>query len=98
MNGKFKLILEIIIAFFVIAGGVYTSLEVFAKNTDLQLVSERLDRKILQDRLYDLQERIWKYEDRYGRDCEKCDDVSKDEYRRLQQNLREIERQLEGKT
>ncbi len=37
---------------------------IYAKEAELQLVSDRLDEKILNDRASDQQERVWKIEDR----------------------------------
>lgn len=34
--------------------------------TDIELLGERLENKIQEDRLHAIQERIWKLEDRYG--------------------------------
>jgi hypothetical protein len=56
----------------------------YASSGFVKQVEQRLDQKINTDRLDNLQERIWKLEDRYGLGCETCPSVVKDEYRELQ--------------
>lgn len=87
-----------------IIGGVFTASQLLATDGELdklsgqvQLVAERLDKKILSDRLKALEERVWKYDDKYGRECERCPAEALDTYRRLKQEMREIERELSGK-
>ena len=51
----------------------------YATSARVELVEMRLDQKIVQDRVQALQERLWKLEDRYGKD--KAQQM--EEYRRL---------------
>lgn len=60
----------------------------------IKLVGERLDKKILQDQLRAIEQRIWLYEDKCGEDLSKCDQEAKDTLRRLRQDRRDIERKL----
>lgn len=66
----------------------------WAKAKDLAYVEMRLDQKILSDRLYDLQQRLWMLEDRYGEEKEMPEEV-RTEYRKLKQEYESIKRQLE---
>lgn len=51
----------------------------YATSARLEMVELRLDQKIVQDRVQALQERMWKLEDRYGKDKA----TQTEEYRRL---------------
>lgn len=99
-----KKYLELIVILFAIVGGTFGALQVFATNDDLKnvnaqviFVSERLNKKILVDRLHAIEERIWSYEDKYGPGCERCTKETKEMYRKLKQELNDIERELEDK-
>ena len=65
MLKRIVLIISIIIGFSTISGIVYSLDTRWAKTSKLNLLEQRLDQKILNDRSYSLQERIWKIEDRY---------------------------------
>lgn len=67
----------------------------YAKRPDVILVAERLDQKIYNDKLDRLQEREWKYRDRYGDKLEKADQTTKDEYRRIQTDKERAQKQLD---
>ena len=60
---------------------------------DLDLVAMRLEQKIQADRAERIQERIWSLEDRNWpyRNVEEWDKPDRDEYRRLQLELKELE-------
>ena len=62
------------------------AVEYFAKASELQLVSLRLDQKISQDRCDWVQQRIWALDDRY--DKRVMPTTVKEEYRRLKAELR----------
>ncbi len=62
------------------------AVEYFAKASELQLVSLRLDQKINQDRCDWVQQRIWALDDRY--DKRVMPTTVKEEYRRLKAELR----------
>lgn len=51
----------------------------YATSARVEMVELRLDQKIVQDRVQALQERMWKLEDRYGKDKAQ----QTEEYRRL---------------
>lgn len=63
------------------------------KQTDLQLVEQRLNEKIEGDNYDRLQQRLWRLEDRYGPQAQKAPDTVREEYRRLQDDKARIERQ-----
>ncbi len=62
-------------------GASLGAVEYFAKASELQLVSLRLDQKINQDRCDWVQQRIWALDDRY--DKRVMPTTVKEEYRRL---------------
>jgi hypothetical protein len=43
-----------------------TAEDIVKVREDVELLGERLENKILEDRIHALQERIWRLEDRYG--------------------------------
>lgn len=51
----------------------------YATSARMEMVELRLDQKIVEDRIQALQERMWKLEDRYGKD--KAHEM--EEYKRL---------------
>ena len=63
--------------------------------TQQQKMSERLDRKILEDRASDTQDRIWKLDDRY-QTIENMPPTTKEEYRKLKVKLDQIYKQLDS--
>ena len=66
----------------------------WAKAAELKKVQYRLEQKIQQDRIDALQERLWKYDDRY----EKVTDMpqhAKDEYRELKKEKAELKVYIE---
>lgn len=65
--------------------------QALAKEVDL--VKQRLDQKILHDRINGIQERIWKLEDRYP-NIEEMPSAVRDEYRRLIKELKELQEKL----
>ena len=68
----------------------------YAKSAYVVQVEQRLDQKITQDRVDNIQNRIWKLEDRYGLECVDCPPVVKDEYRELQKEKEQLENKLES--
>ena len=89
---KVSVIVGICVGIATLIGAYYTFDCTYSRASWTKKIELRLDKKILQDRLYYLQERIWKLEDRYGREnaCEL------DEYRRLIRDKEEAERELNG--
>ena len=60
---------------------------------NIQKVEKRLDQKILKDRFNSIQERLWKIEDRHEK--KQMSDETKEGYRQLQQEKKEVEEELE---
>lgn len=65
----------------------------------IQKLNERIDYNTISDRIYKLQERLWKIEDRYGVELEKAkgskiESLIKEEHRRLLFEKKELENQL----
>jgi peptidoglycan hydrolase CwlO-like protein len=92
MNKKMTLIsvvLGIIVSICTIGGSIYAVETHYAKKAEVQLLAERLDQKILQDRLYNIQERIWKLQDRYET-IEKMPTSVKEEYRNLEMEKEQL--------
>lgn len=65
----------------------------YALAAELNLVAERLDQKISEDRSNNLQQRIWKIEDKYGNEKKMPKEI-KDEYRQLKNEKESIDRRL----
>ena len=73
----------------------------WARAKDMQMMQQsleqlefRLDRKIQSDKLYELQRRIWNFEDRYG-DAENMPPEVRDEYRILKSEIEQIKKEME---
>jgi hypothetical protein len=64
-----KRLLQIVSAITVVLGvigGSWAINDRFAKQCDLDLLSSRLEQKIVADQIYQMQRRQWMLEDRYG--------------------------------
>ena len=57
-----------------ISSAVFTAETRYAKDDNLQAVGERLDIKILEDRLFFLRQQIWTLEKQFGQRCRKLRD------------------------
>lgn len=64
----------------------------------VQKIEQRLDLKILEDRLNSLRERRWSLEDRYGLNIEEMPQEIRDEYRRLSEEMDKIKKAIEKLT
>jgi len=64
----------------------------FAKDAEVQLLSMRLDNKIIQDQIYDLQKRIWALEDRYQ--GKQMPNYIRDEIRIMRKEIEDLNRKL----
>lgn len=67
----------------------------YAKSDDVVLIEMRLEQKIQSDFIDQLQQRLWKIEDRYGVDLKNAPDVVKEEYRQLIEQKRKLEKQVD---
>ena len=63
-------------------------------NKSIQALSQRLEQKIQDDRLSNIQQRIWNLEDRYGTDKTKMPPAVCDTYRRLYEEKEKTLRSL----
>lgn len=62
----------------------------------LSQVEQRLDYKILNDKLDATYERIWKIDDRYAGNEDRMPDYVRDEYRRLNKDREKIKQQMKA--
>lgn len=77
-------------------GGTVSAVTYFAKADDLKKVSVRLEQKIIGDRIWSVQERLWQLEDRYqDKDCATWDERDREEYRQLMLESKELKRQTD---
>jgi hypothetical protein len=97
---KLSAIIAIIIGLCTLSGLMYKYDQRLAKAADvsmsIQKLSTRLEQKIQDDRLNNIQERIWRLEDRYGKDPSLMPVDARDTYRRLCEEKNKIIRILEG--
>ena len=87
-----------------IVAAVFGATQLFATDEELkgvydevQLVSERLDKKIIMDQIHDYENRIYDYDKKYGPNCARCTQEQKDTYHYWKQKLRDLERELSEK-
>jgi len=64
----------------------------YALSEELNKTNQRLDYKIKSDQLNSVQDRIWRYDDRYKK--RDMDDAAVGEYRALQQQKEELNKDL----
>lgn len=83
MKLKLSIIIGCVAGMFGIVGGLTAFDDRYAKGERLIQVEYRLDQKIMSDRLFNLQERMWMLEDRYG----VVEAQKAGEYRRLKQEM-----------
>ena len=76
---KLSTLIGISVAVCALIGSIIAVDARYATSARLEMVELRLDQKIVQDRVQALQERMWKLEDRYGKDKAQ----QTEEYRRL---------------
>lgn len=65
---KYSTIIGIIISLIVIFGAGFSAIGYFAKSSELQMLSMKVDYGFLEARANALQKRMWALEDRYGLD------------------------------
>lgn len=66
----------------------------YAHHESVVQIEFRLEQKILTDRSSRLQQRIWQIEDRYGPDLQDAPDTVREEYRRIQAELADLEQEI----
>jgi len=107
---KTQLIIAILLGLLALGGAATKFESRYARAEVLEAVSERLDNKILRDRRDDLEERLWKLENRHaerfwedkGRahaDIEELvawmSKAEREQWRRLERDLAEAEKELD---
>lgn len=90
MKLKLSVIIVCIVGLFTIVGGLVAFDDRYAKYDQLCQVEYRLDQKIMIDKLFNLQNRQWRLQDRYGEE----DAKKLEEYRALEQEKELINKQL----
>lgn len=78
-----------------VVGAGYAYLETFAKKETVVAIDQRLQQKIVGDRLYQLQQQLWSLQDRYGPNCVKGDKSIRETCRNVLQQLQEAQDELE---
>ena len=91
---SFKSIAAVFIFSGTIGGGAFFIDDRFALDADLIQIGERLEAKIVSDDVRRIQDRVWAFDDRFGKNCTECDIVTKSEYRRMLQDMRELTAKL----
>lgn len=87
--------LQIAVALIVITGAIVGFNAYYAKASDVELLSMRLEQKIVSDASMQTEARIWKLLDRNdeAKDCASIkNEKDREECRSLEQKLRELER------
>lgn len=78
-----------------VVGAGYAYLETFAKKNTVVAVEKRLDQKIIGDKRDQLQQELWRLQDRYGKNCEQGDKTIRDRCRAIIKQLIEAQEELE---
>ena len=92
-----KDILQTVVAVGVVIGMVMGAISYFATAEDLKLTQTRLEQKIVNDRVLDLQRMIWQLEDRYkGKPCETWPEKDRNIYRELKMELEMTKKKSEA--
>ena len=91
---KISIILGLVISLTVIVGAAAKLDGRWAKTEQLVMVAQRLDQKIIQDRINAIQERLWRLEDKYGNIIANMISTVRDQYRRLLKEMKDLEKQL----
>ena len=91
MIKRVSTIIAVIIGLCTLVGIGYKYDQRLAKAEDVRQLSTRLEQKIQSDRLSNLQERIWSYEDRYGTNCIIMPTSVRTEYRNLLKDKKEAQ-------
>lgn len=88
---KIGVVLGLIISLTVIVGAGAKLDRRWAKADRLAMVEQRLDHKIIQDRIKAIQERLWQLQNKYGDIILNMPELIRDHYRRLMKEMKELE-------
>jgi len=66
----------------------------YAKRYWVELVEMRLEQKIVSDREQNLQDRLWRYQEKCGFRAKKCGPEAEREYQRIEAQLQKTKEQL----
>ena len=91
---KISVVLGLVISLTVIVGAGARLDRRWAKADQLVMVAQRLDQKIIQDRINAIQERLWRLEDKYGNIIVDMASAIRDQYRRLLKEMKDLEKRL----
>lgn len=62
---------------------------------NVQMMGDRLEQKILQDRRTDLESRKDKYLFKCGKELVQCDDFAREQYKKIERDLRSVQEKLD---
>ena len=91
---KISIIIGLIISLTVLVGAGAKLDRRWAKADRLAMVEQRLDQKIIQDRINAIQERLWRLEDKFGSIIASLPETIRDQYRRLLKEMKDLEKRL----
>ena len=74
----------------IVVGYIYLD-EIYARNTRVDVVEQRLEVKITADLRNDLRQRLWQMESYYGLQLQRADEPTKREYRRIKEEKKELD-------
>lgn len=96
---RFKVVAALIAALTGILGAAWGSYQFvearYAQADDVRLIGMRLDQKILADRRWQVQQQVWRIEEKCGGPgAQKCDQVLREQYKTLVDELRKLDQEL----
>ena len=94
LSSSTSLILTTLALISAIGGGAYWLESRYARAESVSQLANRLDYKILEDRYYQLQSRLWRLEDRYGSNCHLATNEVRNECRELSHAIEVIKDRL----
>src|SRR3990167_9158691 len=87
---------SVVVAISGIGAGYYTLDQTYARESKVAAIDQRLQQKIVGDRMYELQRQLWALEDRHGKDCKNASDRVKEMCRSVKQQLQEAQDELDA--
>ena len=93
---ELKTAISVVCGIVALIGATLGADQYFAKSDELKVVEERLDLKILEDRIHYLQRRVWAYDDQYGIGCTRCGNAERRNYRELIAELERLKAKLKA--